>query len=797
MIFNNKNKIDYDQYVLINSIVYSISNPSEQIAKLIKEYFSYIIQVKPSLSENRIAFNSFSDFFTLIFYYLSSSFMDGYAIENIARLTALNFRVKELNEDNILIRYGENMNPFLLILEGEVEVFSPIVQEMKIYKRDYYRYLAYLMELGEYELINRVLIENISTFQLEIMKTNGFGRIPFGLKVDLRLSRYISPKSLRNELNANEKNNLEIKKENNLFTSDDYLNLMSNIQRDSPKRKDKLIIVKVLGYKKTKTLRSGDYFGYEGLIYADDNKGNDNVKDKDCDKNKDTLVDKVKESDNYDKICSMYCTSKKTQFAYLTKNIFDKTLKPVMKSMLEKDINFLHSHLLFKHLSLSLFERKYFHLFIKKDIKKGYRLIKQNTKCNYIYFLRPAEYQITVTTSIKDLLNTIILFYKTLQSEDTIDLKKKIKELVKEENRIGKKVTKCPLTKHFYNNQSEYNIITITNEEVIGLNYLCPKDSIYLFNLELKSSKGEYYQIEPELYENIKKNETIVNQKALQYNEEKTIMVINKLIETWNIKVKLYYKHNKETMRKIHQLVHPTHQLKEVFTIPKRKPNYSDEKLINSSSSIKGLRDPRVIDHSFFEKKLLPYVDEHNLKTGHSINKRIKTTSCVNISLCGSSSPHDYNTHNKEPMSFKQMVFNTIMNKERKYFLKKKKKNANRSNSNLISHFDTSQDSSTVRVDNNVNQTVLIHKNNNNDNNYYQDKKVQLNNKLYQQSFFHYKYKLKSNPAIIKNYTKKSMIMNHKRPLRKITSQTSIYLKEKNCSFMIMNSGNKSDCSYN
>lgn len=818
MIPNKNNKIEFGQYSKISSLLFNSSNQTEQMTQLIEEYFNYLTQNNSPFSDSKAIFNSFSSFFTLILNYpttapnLSLSSLEWLSIEHIARVTAKNFRIKELDESNILIRYGENLNLFLLILRGEVEVLSPIVQEMQMHEKDYYRYLAYLMELREYELINRVLIENVSNYSLEISKTNNFGKIPKRYKADFKLPKYITLSQLSKELDAEEKKNLEIKNENNEFTIDDYLGLMENIKRDIPNRKDKVITVNVLVYKATKTLMSGDYFGYEGLIYGDIDK------DKEKKRNKDQNKENDKGNNSSDKICSVYFTSKKTQFAYLTHDMFNETIMPIMKSMLEKDIEYLHSGLLFNDLSLSLFERKYYHLFNKKLIKKGHRLIKQNNTCDSIYFISPAEYQLTTEISIKELLEAIILLYKQYDLDDSDSVRQEILDIIKEDYRMEKKASKCPITKDFYFNKAEIRLFTITNEDLIGLNYLCANNNVYLFNVELKSSKGEYYEIKKDLYENIKENEPIVRQKDKKYNEKNASRVINRLIELWKLKVKLFYQHNKEIIKKLHQLAHPTVHLKKVFAIPKKtnQSNQFKERKYDRSSSMKIIRGPNIIDNSLPSCTILPFVDKSNRKknsNNDSINnsyKEIKTKLWLNTNMYINSSPRNNDdANNKEPKSFKQMVFDSLMNKERQCFFRKKNNLKKVNRGNLTSLLDdNNQDTSLIHGDYNANASPMIINNaglysksnimNIKSSKY---KKTQLNNELLQESLLCCNYKLK--PILVRmknvnvNTDKKCMFMNYKKQvLKKLKSQSSINVKDKNISLTIRHSGNKDDHSF-
>lgn len=725
---------------------------------IIEEYFHFLIQSKTILyditkaisdNNNTELFNSYSSFFA---YLIKSAFEIKCEItEAITRRAAKSFQYTKKQRNSVLIQYCAQSSDFYVILNGKVDLIAPIEHQMQLYKKDYLRYLAYLVEYEEYDIVNRVLGQNYNSFYLEIINSNKFWKLPRLNKRNSnnQIPTYISIDNLLKELSVKERNYFYIKRANHQFSSEDYLNIINNINKGVRHSEDKTISVKICLFKKIKTLTNGDCFG-------------DNDKDN---------------------INSIYITSKATEFAYLKKDSYAFTIMPIMNLIRKDEIDYLHSFDLFKKLPYEVFKSKYANLLIKHQATKGNRLISQDDNFNYIMLLKKAEYEVTSLMSLKDIINHIMNLYENLQFEGIEKYKQQINYIVKKDYQIKKKRKKCPITNGFYSCKKNIKILSISSQEIITSNAFCSKDNIFMFNISLNSSEGEYYCIDKDNYNTIKLNENAIKEENDIISIKNTKIVLQRLIEVYELKIKYFLIHNKAIIKKVNHLSSPTPQLKTIFSVPKKQISQKSKNDSCCRSPIKLVIKPEEVELSYHEMRvILPSVDNHSRDKLTNITKETSCqTKLATTHNAISTSPYK---KQDEPLSFKKLVYDGLLNNQKSYFKNNKH--------NITGLIDISTSTTGIEPSNEPLINTAL--------NYYPFKKHSerlyllntfkeklfiSNKKTHHTSFLNYlSFKsLKPNRAINNS---KSAIMKYQQSLKRSLSQTTSNMHNGISSFMVI-----------
>ena len=81
---------------------------------------------------------------------------------------AYDYDTEILENKKIIFKYGDEINKFYLIKEGEVELFFPFTEEMNMNIDEFYIYILRLRRYNEIEMLNNVLLLNECKFLKEI-----------------------------------------------------------------------------------------------------------------------------------------------------------------------------------------------------------------------------------------------------------------------------------------------------------------------------------------------------------------------------------------------------------------------------------------------------------------------------------------------------------------------------------------------------------------------------------------------------------------------------------------------------
>ena len=67
-------------------------------------------------------------------------------------------------KNKLIYRYGDDINKFYIIYQGEVELFFPYTEEVNMNIDEFYIYILRLRKYGEIEMLNNVLLLNEEKF---------------------------------------------------------------------------------------------------------------------------------------------------------------------------------------------------------------------------------------------------------------------------------------------------------------------------------------------------------------------------------------------------------------------------------------------------------------------------------------------------------------------------------------------------------------------------------------------------------------------------------------------------------
>ena len=72
------------------------------------------------------------------------------------------------DSNDIIFKYGDYMDKFYIIFEGNVDILLIKEKIYEIYYKDYLRYLGFLIGYGEYEMLKKIISINTNYYPLEI-----------------------------------------------------------------------------------------------------------------------------------------------------------------------------------------------------------------------------------------------------------------------------------------------------------------------------------------------------------------------------------------------------------------------------------------------------------------------------------------------------------------------------------------------------------------------------------------------------------------------------------------------------
>ena len=454
-----------------------------------------------------------------------------------------NLKKEEIRQDRVVFYNGQYGKSFYLILEGEVSVLLPVEFKLKLTDKQVFKYMYYLLEHKEYELIrlifenNRHLLndfdyrENTLYYKLKSYSERG---LPMNVETEkINSKKYIQ----RYEYFANiekiqreqatikvleekktKKNNKERNKiTNNIFDifirENTRKHTFSSEKRYETKRyendpdEEDIIKNQNFFYEEEETFSLFKYFEVIKLT-------------------KGKCFGELALTREGKKRNATIITTKDCIFGVLHKESYQAFIKETMDRARKVNVDLLLKCGLFKGFNSERFETNFFSCFklIKKN--KGEYLFKQGDKREFIYFLKKGEIQL-------ELFCNCFYLEKIAHHLGYLDDNYEIKELTK-----TKKVAQfCKINRKFK--------VLILSDEVIGLedHALYPERTRYAFS-GLCSCYCEMFALDFKFFAKIMEEKIIKNnyiplikERKKRLGERLTQLKNNVIIQQYNIMI--------------------------------------------------------------------------------------------------------------------------------------------------------------------------------------------------------------------------------------------------------------------
>ena len=454
-----------------------------------------------------------------------------------------NLKKEEIRQDRVVFYNGQYGKSFYLILEGEVSVLLPVEFKLKLTDKQVFKYMYYLLEHKEYELI-RLIFENNRHL------LNDF---------DYREN------TLYHKLKSYSERGLPINVETEKINSKKYIQryeYFANIEKIQREQ----ATIKVLEEKKTKknnkernkiTNNIFDIFirentrkhtfssekRYETKRYENDPDEEDIIKNQNFFYEEEETfslfkyfeVIKLTKGKCFGELAltregkkrnATIITTKDCIFGVLHKESYQAFIKETMDRARKVNVDLLLKCGLFRGFNSERFETNFFSCFklIKKN--KGEYLFKQGDKREFIYFLKKGEIQL-------ELFCNCFYLEKIAHHLGYLDDNYEIKELTK-----TKKVAQfCKINRKFK--------VLILSDEVIGLedHALYPERTRYAFS-GLCSCYCEMFALDFKFFAKIMEEKIIKNnyiplikERKKRLGERLTQLKNNVIIQQYNIMI--------------------------------------------------------------------------------------------------------------------------------------------------------------------------------------------------------------------------------------------------------------------
>ena len=474
-----------------------------------------------------------------------------------------NLKKEEIFKDKVIFYNGQLGKSFYVVLEGEVSVIIPSEYKIKITDTQLFKYLNFLLQHRDYELIRLILESNVN-----IINDNEYGENELYLKFKSVMDKTL-PSSMETEnINAYDyvkrynffediqnKNLLkklkkmrkekekEEKKENKVKNRDKENNKEQKEGGDSTRRKSKSNLYniertfKVWKYFEVCRLTPGKCFGELAL-------------QKEGKKRNATLI-----------------TTENCVFGILYKDAYQMFVKETMDKARKINVELLLKSKLFRGCNSEKFESHFFSCFkfVKKN--KGEYLFRQGEQRESIFFIKKGEVQIELYSSCANIDNIVQnLGYPNDDFELT--------ELIKSQKKLEKF---CQINRKF-------NVL-IFSGDVIGLSdHTISDDSEEFAFSGYCASFCELFVLDKEFYNKMMEERIIRNNCAKMVKERKERIAERLLILRSNVIYQHYINYIKENSKDIKEFFqnHPIINF-DAKTINKKKEY---KKPINQESKV-------------------------------------------------------------------------------------------------------------------------------------------------------------------------------------------------------------------
>ena len=490
--------------------------------------------------------------------------------ENIILQTSKIMKYQYNNKNDIVIHYGDKGEKFFIILRGKVNIFVPVLKEYYMSENDFILYLLNLKNNKQNELISQCLKLNVVNFSIPYEKFDEFlydlvfKKTKGGIYLDKREILDMAKKIYNHTLNDSYRNYLQnispneyilltkvsnavIENTNNI----NYYHRIINKRNLSKEIKQKKVRIPI--YELINTFQEGDTFGELALENESNNKRQATIiAIENCDL---AVVDKIE---------------------------YNSLIKDSVIKSKNKFFNLINTYRIFDDIGYNTFNKKYYPLFRYVRINNDNLILKENHKCDSVYFLISGECELYVDKNIceaNDLIHKLSQVLSGLRNknnkfkenqkkyfhsafdEDIVNNHKTIFNMKKNQINLSKKINLKEIdidkmnnvlidNNDYINNKkfhSEFfNKMILTKKriklgvynlkQIIGLNDLVNSNenginsNTSIVNCRCSSMNCEMYKIEYKNFINIYENEPSVKKYTNELLIQSICCIIQRLI---------------------------------------------------------------------------------------------------------------------------------------------------------------------------------------------------------------------------------------------------------------------------
>ena len=615
-------------------------------------------------------------------------------INNHIRTVAKHLQYEKLDKNMLMMKLGDIGKKAYILLSGNVDVIIKSPTNMKVAVKDYLLYVAKLLKYKEYGLLNCVINDNFPVYPLVIeydlnqptvSNNNGSDTgnnnnpvitniseqeqtDPLQSKRDKEKKNEIESyfklnttnQSLRrqtqvikfkasqllqivnnylnltqqansstnniNDPNGNDSSQLTRKKEKEMLYSTTTANYIDRIKINvtlpdesnqykhntfSPHEEDKPITVNIYSYMKVASLTTGTLFGEIAL------------------------------SNPLAQRTASIVTTSFCHFGTLNKNSYNLSLKACKDKQIQNTLKFIVSNQVFKGLNTLRLNKKYLNNFEHKRITKGELILEQGERPKSIYLLKEGEYEISIKSSLFDLVEVIkSLYMKLPNASKKIEILNRSQRAIVNEAKDNQKLQKV-----IYSTKT-IHLSTAECPNVVGLSDFID-DGKYLFNVECKSAKGEYMVLKNVFYKDMRMREYTIEENEIEFVQQKIKIIIDRINNIRNSKIQTFFDFKQFTHdlgSEIENDIQKNNALKRKKDTQKTVINAKDIKLLNNNNQ----------NENTPKSKFTPFLDgiinssspqrEFNSRNQPNPSPRKK-----NVNLFNSTNSNISPTHNNNP----------------------------------------------------------------------------------------------------------------------------------------------------
>ena len=452
-------------------------------------------------------------------------------ITKIINRVCLNLKYKFLFAGKTIYEINDTQDNYYYLIEGKVQAFKPEKIIMRMTGFEYFTYIMRLKRDNEKYLIDLILKNQTNyiiyknhlpilnyIFFIIIFKeycSNINYRFYFKYELEDKKYNYDSPLDKMINLCFCEKEellkNINLKlgliehkspmkelekqiKKNIPQISEDVLKYYTPMALDK-----KLFDITLFKYKTIVTLKKGSFFG---------------------------------ESTNKKHSLREFTlkTVEDCHLSYIEIEIYDSFLKNEKEKITAHMIDYLYNKFFFCQISESEFKNQFFESFLFEVKEFGQKLVEQNKKLDYIYFIKEGEVSINSNLSINSFINNII---KPLQenyimkyNETFLKLIGNLEIFLKNNKMNNKEINSTPL------------FIDISRS-IIGLDSYFYGFSTYIYDAVVTSSKVKYFKIEKKYLLRIFREYYFIKEIAQNEALQKILLIIDRFTQSLKMKIKI------------------------------------------------------------------------------------------------------------------------------------------------------------------------------------------------------------------------------------------------------------------